>query len=134
MASGIQLPLSWNPDHSLIATVQEEKRKTLVSFYERNGLRHGEFVLPPSMTDIQLSYNSTGTLIAVTGVLEGTPVVQLWTRMNYHWYLKLQREYHLPIQSVYWDPLNEMVLNVVFMVMVFLRNHLCRMVLSILFC
>ena len=114
IASGIHHTLSWNPDHSLIATVQEEKRKTLVAFYERNGLRHGESVLPSTMCDIQIAYNSTGTIIAVTGTIDRIPVVQLWTRMNYHWYMKLQRQYETPIQSVNWDMMNEMAFTIVF--------------------
>ena len=118
IASGIHSPLSWNPDHSLIATVQEEKRKTLVAFYERNGLRHGEFALPSNMQDIQIAYNATGTILVVTGHIESSHVIQLWTRMNYHWYMKLQRQYKMPIHSVNWDMMNEMRLTVVFVVVV----------------
>ena len=114
LASGIYPPVSWNPDHSLIATVQDEKRKTLIAFYERNGLRHGECVLPSSMKNIQIAYNSTGSLIAVVGIMNEKPVLLIYTRMNYHWYMKLQRIYETPIQSIYWDLMNEMTLTVLF--------------------
>lgn len=127
LASGIHAPLSWNPDHSLIATIQEEKRKTIVAFYERNGLRHGEFTLPSTMQDIQIAYNATGSIIAIVGTIHTTPVLQLWTRMNYHWYMKLQRNYETPIQSIYWDVMNEMAFTVVFMVGLACQIH-CRMV------
>ena len=62
---GIHCALSWNPDHSLIATIQEERGRTQVSFLEKNGLRHGEFVVD-ALENGKVAYNSAGDLLAVT--------------------------------------------------------------------
>lgn len=89
---GLEHILSWRPSGSLIASTQrcsdEDGDDVLnVSFFERNGLRHGEFNtrLNPyeeSVLDIQWSSNSD--ILA----LHLKDRVQIWTTKNYHWYLK----------------------------------------------
>lgn len=108
---GLQRALSWNPDHSLIATVQEERGRTQVSFLEKNGLRHGEFALG-ALQHGAVAYNSAGDILAVTGELEGESVLQLWTRNNYHWYKKLERRYAVPVVAALWDLVDEARLSV----------------------
>lgn len=83
--------LSWKPSGQLIATTQHLADRTDVVFFERNGLRHGEFSLGiepenlrKSATTIALSWNIDSTVLAVTL----PDRVQLWTTSNYHWYLK----------------------------------------------
>ena len=107
--------MSWNPDHSLIASVQKERRGYQVSFFEKNGLRHGEFLLPmSSLTDVCLGYNSIGDILAVSGTTEHGSELQLWIRGNYHWYRKIHRMYPEPIQSLYWDPVDGHTLTILF--------------------
>ncbi|KAM3530399.1 hypothetical protein MY4038_004933 [Beauveria bassiana] len=82
--------LSWRPSGNLMAGIQRLHDRIDVVFFERNGLRHGQFTLRSSLedvtacSDIQLEWNTDSTTLAV--ILSET--VQLWTMGNYHWYLK----------------------------------------------
>ncbi|XP_019627149.1 PREDICTED: elongator complex protein 1-like [Branchiostoma belcheri] len=92
--------LCWKPSGSLIASTQRKPHRHEVVFFEKNGLRHGEFVLPfgkDEMKVLELLWNSDSTVLAVwleelcSGEKQAdTPstYVQLWTVSNYHWYLK----------------------------------------------
>lgn len=96
--------LDWCPNHSLIASSETRKEQLFVVFFERNGLRHGEFAVPAEYRASgfrvkQIGWNIDSDVLAV--VLESTTtdqqqqsVVQLWTRNNYHWYLKQERRLH----------------------------------------
>ena len=42
---GLGHQLSWQPSGGLIATTQKLPNKYQVAFFEKNGLRHGEFAL-----------------------------------------------------------------------------------------
>lgn len=88
---GLEGALSWRPAGNLIAGIQRIEERIDVVFFERNGLRHGQFSLrltaeQRQLTDqhIKLSWNSDSTVLAV--VLAES--IQLWTMGNYHWYLK----------------------------------------------
>jgi elongator complex protein 1 len=87
---GMEGALSWRPSGNLIAGIQRKDNGVDVVFFERNGLRHGEFSLRPSegldlaTNQIGLEWNSDSTVLAVTL----GDRVQLWTTGNYHWYLK----------------------------------------------
>ncbi|KAK6336027.1 hypothetical protein TWF730_003399 [Orbilia blumenaviensis] len=87
---GMEGALSWRPSGNLIASIKRQENNLEVIFFERNGLRHGEFPLripnigfnPAKVYDLE--WNIDSTVLAVC--LEDR--VQLWTTMNYHWYLK----------------------------------------------
>ncbi|KAJ4307173.1 putative elongator complex protein 1 [Collariella sp. IMI 366227] len=87
---GLEGSLSWRPEGNLIAGIQRLSDRVDVAFFERNGLRHGQFTLrapvsaPDVVGDIALEWNSDSTVLAV--ILKDR--VQLWTMGNYHWYLK----------------------------------------------
>ncbi|KAF3905875.1 hypothetical protein AA313_de0208872 [Arthrobotrys entomopaga] len=89
---GMEGALSWRPSGNLIASTRRLKAEHEIIFFERNGLRHGEFSLRlqsdetehPQVYDI--SWNIDSTILAVS--LHDR--VQLWTTMNYHWYLKCE--------------------------------------------
>jgi len=87
---GLEGSLSWRPSGNLIAGIQRLPDRVDVVFFERNGLRHGQFTLrgPSAAKDagrpIGLDWNSDSTVLAVR--YEG--LTQLWTTGNYHWYLK----------------------------------------------
>ncbi|CED83780.1 IkappaB kinase complex, IKAP component [Phaffia rhodozyma] len=111
--SGLEHQLAWQPSGSLIASTQRfgtfegagegrEGRHDVV-FFERNGLRHGEFELREvagkkrdgegrgwAYRVRELGWNCDSSLLSVW--IEGDDnegdVVQIWTRNNYHWYLK----------------------------------------------
>ncbi|XWW96943.1 hypothetical protein V2A60_004923 [Cordyceps javanica] len=86
----LESSLSWRPSGNLMAGIQRLQDKTDVVFFERNGLRHGQFTLRSSLEDaaacpnIQLEWNTDSSTLAV--ILSKT--IQLWTMGNYHWYLK----------------------------------------------
>ncbi|GAD95521.1 IKI3 family protein [Paecilomyces variotii No. 5] len=88
---GLEGALSWRPAGNLIAGIQRLDDRIDVVFFERNGLRHGQFTLRLSeeervtwASDISLSWNIDSTVLAVRFMDR----VQLWTMGNYHYYLK----------------------------------------------
>ncbi|KAH0543824.1 hypothetical protein FGG08_001863 [Glutinoglossum americanum] len=94
---GLEGALSWRPSGNLLAGIQRMKDRTEIVFFERNGLRHGQFDLrltPEAMetwaSDIKLKWNVDSTVLAVCF----KDRIQLWTMGNYHYYLK--QEFHLP--------------------------------------
>ncbi len=83
--------LSWRPAGNLMAGIQRLQDRIDVVFFERNGLRHGQFSLRLSKEemnnwgkDIQLKWNVDSSVLAVCF----TNRIQLWTMGNYHYYLK----------------------------------------------
>jgi elongator complex protein 1 len=83
--------LSWRPAGNLIAGVKRDSQKAEILFFERNGLRHGQFSLRVTEQDllswassIALEWNADSTVLAVIF----NDRVQLWTMGNYHYYLK----------------------------------------------
>lgn len=91
---GLESYLSWRPSGNLLATVQRKSTGTSLDkfdiiFFERNGLRHGQFELRLPSTGaaagpLSLDWNTDSTVLAITY----ESVVQFWTMGNYHWYLK----------------------------------------------
>lgn len=90
--NGLLGPLSWRPAGNLLAGVQLFEDKHQVVFFERNGLRHGQFPLRPldgvehgtEMLIRALQWNVDSTVLAISY----DDRVQMWTMGNYHWYLK----------------------------------------------
>ncbi|KAJ4365102.1 putative elongator complex protein 1 [Neocucurbitaria cava] len=89
--NGLEGALSWRPSGNLIASFRRSESKAEVIFFERNGLRHGQFDLRWSEEELAeltmpvvLKWNSDSSVLAVS--YHNT--VQLWTMSNYHYYLK----------------------------------------------
>lgn len=89
--NGLEAALTWKPSGQTIAGVQRTEHGASVVFFERNGLRHGEFDLRLSKEEsetigryIDLKWNVDSSVLAVSLADR----VQLWTTGNYHWYLK----------------------------------------------
>ncbi|CCM05755.1 uncharacterized protein FIBRA_07987 [Fibroporia radiculosa] len=135
--AGLEHTLSWRPSGNLIAGTQrygsdglgkgKEGRHDVV-FFERNGLRHGDFGLrenaqgnksqPPRVDTKrrrykvqELSWSADSTVLSVWVAGDDGDIVQLWTTGNYHWYLK--HEITAPrsssgdpgrFTSVFWHP------------------------------
>ena len=83
--------LSWRPAGNLLASIQRLEDWLEVIFFERNGLRHGQFKLRLTREEadewgssVQLKWNVDSSIIAVCF----QDRVQLWTMGNYHYYLK----------------------------------------------
>ncbi|KZS97891.1 IkappaB kinase complex, IKAP component [Sistotremastrum niveocremeum HHB9708] len=112
--AGLESSLSWRPSGNLIAACQRfgahpglgkgnEGRHDVV-FFERNGLRHGEFTMRTGRWAqsaktaasglnygyrvTELAWNSDSTILSIWVRTETSDILQLWTTSNYHWYLK----------------------------------------------
>jgi elongator complex protein 1 len=88
---GLEGALSWRPSGNLIAGIRRLSDQIEVVFFERNGLRHGQFGLRCTSEELQsvekpltLRWNSDSSVLAVSY----PDKVQLWTTSNYHYYLK----------------------------------------------
>ncbi|KAH9985168.1 IKI3 family-domain-containing protein [Russula vinacea] len=103
---GLEHPLSWRPSGNLIVGVQRfgtfpgggkgrEGRHDIV-FFEKNGLRHGEFGLrhgtlgvgPSDSKERKWGYKVKEVCWSADSNEDAGDTVQLWTTGNYHWYLK----------------------------------------------
>ncbi|KAG2231182.1 IKI3 family-domain-containing protein [Thamnidium elegans] len=92
----LEQALDWRPSGNLIVSSQRLPHRHDIVFFERNGLRHGEFTLRESSDNqqkvLEVSWNADSTILAIwieseqSGKLQKT--VQLWTTKNYHWYMK----------------------------------------------
>ncbi|CAI6338307.1 unnamed protein product [Periconia digitata] len=98
---GLEGALSWRPSGNLIAGTRRYDGRIEVVFFERNGLRHGQFDLrftPEELqalsTPLTLRWNSDSNVLAVAY----QDKVQFWTMSNYHYYLK--QEIKLPDHAV----------------------------------
>ncbi|KAK1230942.1 putative elongator complex protein 1 [Marasmius sp. AFHP31] len=137
---GLEHTLSWRPSGNLIAATQRfgfegggagRAGRHDVVFFERNGLRHGEFELRPAdirahkqdTSDIkwgykvrELAWNSDSNIVAVWIERNEGDLVQLWTTGNYHWYLKHEVAARslgssgVHFTSIAWHPENPMEL------------------------
>ncbi|TGJ85371.1 hypothetical protein E0Z10_g3399 [Xylaria hypoxylon] len=98
--------LSWRPAGNLIVSIQRLEDRIDVIFFERNGLRHGQFSLRSpegrilTKDEIHLSWNTDSTVLAVT--LDDR--IQLWTMGNYHWYLKQEIFAERQPREIVWHP------------------------------
>ena len=120
----IHLPLVWvlltfRPSGRLLASTQLKPNRNDVVFFERNGLRHGEFSFQTPPTNIRVRELLWSNDSAVLGVWcvqgEGEEEwVQLWTVGNYHWYLKqdirlprskVKKSSSTSLVGLLWDPI-----------------------------
>lgn len=97
---GLEQGLAWRPQGSLIASTQRLPHRHDVIFYERNGLRHGEFSLPFGRREVQvveLGWNCDSTVLALwiesLDEAQQWSCLQLWCCTNYHWYCKQQYDF-----------------------------------------
>ncbi|MCJ1383067.1 hypothetical protein MMC17_006180 [Xylographa soralifera] len=97
---GLEGALSWRPEGNLLAGIQRFDDHVDIVFFERNGLRHGQFPLRiaiEEMTDewatsIILEWNVDSSILAVCF----RDRFQLWTMGNYHYYLKQEVSFANP--------------------------------------
>lgn len=99
---GLEAGLSWRPAGNLIASIQRLEDRIDVVFFERNGLRHGQFSVRLTRDEmdtwgkeIQLKWNVDSSVLAVCF----KDRVQLWTMGNYHYYLKQEVKLPEPLAS-----------------------------------
>lgn len=104
---GLEANLSWRPSGNLIATTQKQGDKCLISFFEKNGLKHGEFVIPIDsatiVEDLLWSSDSEILTILCKDQSENVHKVLLFTMSNYHWYQKQTLVFKLNVNKIMWD-------------------------------
>ncbi|KAJ1883283.1 putative elongator complex protein 1 [Coemansia sp. RSA 1722] len=114
--------VAWKPSGRLVAATEKLEHKHSVVFFERNGLRHGDFDLRKNTRKVvQLAWNADSTVLAILAIIvhdDGVeqPVVELWTDKNYHWYMKQEIRSSVFgdwISHVIWDPESPLRLHVV---------------------
>ena len=118
-ANGLEEAIAWKPSGSLIATCLRKPNKHVISFFELNGLMHGEFGLQFGTEEVivkQLLWNNDSTVLCVwcedlnhnaDDTANTKSYVQLWTVNNYHWYLKQSLNFGAgtdKVAAVMWDP------------------------------
>ncbi|CEG39723.1 elongator complex protein 1 [Plasmopara halstedii] len=106
-------PLHWSQSLALIASCEVRKKRLVVVFFERNGLRHGEFVIPAAYdaSEYQVAsvqWNTKSDVLAVTLQEKEHDknehfIIQLWSRNNYHWYLKQELHFQNRLIDLVWD-------------------------------
>ncbi|XP_013183864.1 elongator complex protein 1 isoform X2 [Amyelois transitella] len=106
---GLESNLSWRPSGNVIATTQRLQDKYVVAFFEKNGLKHGEFTIPvDDKTQVEdLVWSSDSEILALLCRDEQTNIqkILLFTTGNYHWYLKQTLEFNSDqnLSKMLWD-------------------------------
>ncbi|XP_077290540.1 elongator complex protein 1 [Arctopsyche grandis] len=90
---GLECKFTWRPSGNLIATTQVFPHKYVVAFFEKNGLKHGELLLPFDYEHVaveSLLWSGDSEVLSVhfTNNQTGDSRILLYTISNYHWYLK----------------------------------------------
>ncbi|XP_034833485.1 putative elongator complex protein 1 [Maniola hyperantus] len=106
---GLEANLSWRPSGNVIATTQKLTDKYIVAFFEKNGLKHGEFTIPVEPTTVveDLFWSSDSDILALLckDTATKTQKVLLFTSSNYHWYLKQTLSFNKQqaVGKIMWD-------------------------------
>lgn len=93
--------LAWRPSGNLIASTQKTHKHDVV-FFERNGLRHGEFTLLDHNAIVHnISWNADSSILAIHSTNPGNSFssMHFFGSKNYHWYLK----YEIRASFADWD-------------------------------
>ncbi|EEB17582.1 elongator complex protein, putative [Pediculus humanus corporis] len=103
--NGLDDSLDWRSSGNLIATTQKHLNKYIVSFFEKNGMKHGDFKLATNeqfgkVSEICWSKDSKILAVALTDSDSeknshlndseecGNYIIQFYTVSNYKWYYK----------------------------------------------
>uniref|UniRef100_A0A915II08 Elongator complex protein 1 n=1 Tax=Romanomermis culicivorax TaxID=13658 RepID=A0A915II08_ROMCU len=110
--NGLGQCLGWKPKGNLIVSAQySDQTGHRIIFFERNGLRHGEFQLPkllPLNTKVnEVKWNLDSSILAVHSEDQDSHIsyLFLYTTCNYHWYMKkcLKFPPNNQLSSFFWD-------------------------------
>ena len=121
--------ICWMPSGSIIAS----SNKKQIIFFERNALRHYEFDLRETedFEVLKIEWNCGSDLLAILLKSSSTnrKTIQLWTRRNYHWYLKqhllVNNEINTKLSQMCWDVEDPMLLRVLFQDGSIFRYNFC---------
>lgn len=106
----------------MIASSSQSHNKHQIIFFEKNGLRHGEFLLPYATGSFlvqQITWSSDSRVLLVLGdqITNGInrQILMLWSCNNYHWYEKQSLVFEEKrITQVEWDQNDHLVLHILF--------------------
>lgn len=102
---GLEDNLSWRPSGNMIATTQVLPGRVVVAFFEKNGLKHGEFRIPEEVDIGDIVWSSDSQILALLCRVSKAIAVKVlvYTTSNHHWYLKqtIYTDYH--IEKIFWD-------------------------------
>ncbi|KAI9015161.1 IKI3 family-domain-containing protein [Gaertneriomyces semiglobifer] len=122
--------LNWRPSGNLIVSSQRLPHRHDIVFFERNGLRHGEFALrKPEYKVTKAIWSADSSVLALwLQCNDEKSLVQLWTMNNYYWYLKHEVR---PAKSdnfatIYWDPEHALRLHIVLRSGLYQRYDFCN--------
>ncbi|XP_038221974.1 putative elongator complex protein 1 [Zerene cesonia] len=106
---GLEANIAWRPSGNFVATTQKLPDRYLVSFFEKNGLKHGDFEIPVSeniqVENILWSQDSEILTLVCKDLQEICQKILLFTSSNYHWYLKQTLTFNpqQTISKIFWD-------------------------------
>lgn len=106
--AGLDYALAWMPSGRWIAIPQVFPNKYTIAFFEKNGLRHRELVLPFKESDelvksLSWSLDSDILMIETVRLADNSSTLYFYTICNYHWYMKQCLKYKSLIKSYEWD-------------------------------
>ncbi|KYM98961.1 Elongator complex protein 1 [Cyphomyrmex costatus] len=108
--NGLEECIAWGPVGRPIAVPQILNEKYVVAFFEKNGLKYSELLLPfkPQEAKVKdLLWSPCSDILAVVCYQSetNTTLIQLWTENNCHWYLKQTLVFteKNPLLYVTWD-------------------------------
>ncbi|EPZ33762.1 IKI3 domain-containing protein [Rozella allomycis CSF55] len=104
--------LGWKPNGSLIASTQNTPKGKQVVFFERNGLRHGEFVLRDDYSVCEIEWNNDSSLLLLVCAKEAEFKLKIYGSSNYYWYLKQEVKIDGRIMDVKFSVEDKNVLNI----------------------
>ena len=77
------------PSGEYIVGVQIKNEQLKAVIWEKNGLRHGEFMLPKEYKNvIDIGWTIANSILAIAFQSENGSIVSFYQRMNYKWYTK----------------------------------------------
>jgi len=102
----LQRPICFMPSGSLVAgyqrkKVKDDKNENQIVFWEKNGLRHGEFILPDEdMSVVLIQFNADSSLLALLCMKDDQSEMSILicVRSNWDWQIK-QRIDHINFQA-----------------------------------
>ncbi|XP_049850930.1 elongator complex protein 1-like [Schistocerca gregaria] len=83
--------VAWSPNGEVLVSVDEVERAVVL--FEKNGLRNGKFRLRGGGEVEQMRWSRGGDTLGLLIREGGERRLELWSRKNYHWYLKYELRY-----------------------------------------
>ncbi|XP_050429932.1 elongator complex protein 1 [Adelges cooleyi] len=108
---GIKAVLSWKTSKDLMSFPQQTDEKYLISFMEKNGLKHGEFVIPSELEVNQILWNHDSSIMCLHCEYSGKiDCLLMLTCTNYQWQIKKWMTFKHKIIAAKWLPTNNLQL------------------------